>query len=302
MNTQTPKHFVIQLGSLAALYVSITSLLVLLFGVINVLLPDAAASYWEAENAREAIRISIATLVVFFPAYLVLTRISNQQRRKESGGTYTVITRWLVYLSLLVAGAVMLTDLVVLIMYFLEGEITKRFLFKVFALLLVVGSAFHYYILDIRGYFIKKKDVALYFAMGATVMVIAALLYGFGNIETPEVVRQMRMDENQVTDLQDMQWKIESYFNTNQALPEDIATAYGRLALPVAAEGMPAYEYIVKDETSYELCATFTHPSASAAEKYNLSIVDANFNWEHSSGEWCFTRTVKDLAEPVGIR
>lgn len=288
-----------QLGSLAALYVSITSLLVLLFGVINVLLPDIAANYWEAESAREAIRISIATLIVFFPAYLVLTRISNEQRRKESGGKYTAITRWLVYLSLLVAGAVMLTDLVVLIMYFLEGEITKRFLFKVFALLLVVGSAFHYYILDIRGYFIKRKDVSVYFAMGAVAVVVASLLYGFANIETPAVVREMRIDENQVTDLQDMQRKVESFFNTNQALPEDLESAYGRLPLPTAPEGVPAYRYIPKDEVSYELCATFTHPSASASEKYNMPIVDANYNWEHSSGEWCFTRTVKNMAEPV---
>tara|TARA_B100000745_G_scaffold267052_2_gene192610 strand:- start:172 stop:1077 length:906 start_codon:yes stop_codon:yes gene_type:complete len=301
MNTQTPKHFVMQLGSLAALYVAITSLLALLFSVINLQFPDTASYYWEGESAREVIRVSIATLVVFFPAYLILTRISNHHRTKEAGGKYTLLTRWLVYLSLLVAGAVMLADLVVLINYVLEGEVTKRFLLKVFSLLLVVGATFHYYILDIRGYFTMKKNSALYFSMGAIVVVAAALLYGFSNIETPTVVREMRIDENQVSDLQDIQRKVETYYNTYNALPESLSDAYGTLQQPAAPEEKPAYVYERTDAATYKLCATFTHPSPKGDRLYD-PMIDANHNWEHSSGEWCFTRSVEKTDKSVLMR
>ncbi|MEN9922388.1 MAG: hypothetical protein RL097_665, partial [Candidatus Parcubacteria bacterium] len=39
MENHTAKHFVLQLGSLASLYLSLSFLLVLLFGVINLIFP-----------------------------------------------------------------------------------------------------------------------------------------------------------------------------------------------------------------------------------------------------------------------
>ncbi len=291
MNTHTPKHFVIQLGSLAALYVSIASLLVLLFATINIQFPDTAWNYWEGENGREAIRTSIAVLVVFFPAYLVLTRISNQHRRTEAGGKYTVLTRWLVFLSLLVAGAAMLVDLVVLINYALEGELTKRFLLKVFALLAVVGLAFHYYILDVRGYFTKRKDKALYFAMGAVVIVVSSVLFGFAHIETPAKVREIKIDQTQVENLRDIQWTLESYVQKHDTLPTSLEEVYGADDIPAAPEGRAAYTYNMLEERKYELCATFAYESENNDSRPHM--VDANYNWEHSSGQECFVRTIE---------
>jgi hypothetical protein len=48
----------------------------------------------------------------------------------------------LVYLSLLVGGGVLLGDLVAIILAFLNGEITTRFILKAGVLLVVVGAAF----------------------------------------------------------------------------------------------------------------------------------------------------------------
>ena len=105
MENHTAKHFVLQLGSLITLYLSIAFLLVLLFNIINLAYPDAADAYWQIESYSDAVRIGIAMLIVFFPAYLILTRQVNQIRRRESSdGSYLGFTKWLVYLSLLVAG------------------------------------------------------------------------------------------------------------------------------------------------------------------------------------------------------
>ena len=126
MEHNTAKHFVLQLGSLVSLYLSLTFLLVLLFGAINIIFPDAADYVWEVESAQSQIRIGIAMVIVFFPTYLLITRIVNQARRKEQNGAYLGLTKWLIYLSLLVGGLVLLIDLVVVIMTFLEGEISER--------------------------------------------------------------------------------------------------------------------------------------------------------------------------------
>ena len=44
--TNLPKNFIIQLGSLITLYVSVAALLTLVFSTINVAIPDAAAGVW----------------------------------------------------------------------------------------------------------------------------------------------------------------------------------------------------------------------------------------------------------------
>lgn len=290
MHKNTPKHFVIQLGALIALYVSITALTVLVFSIINLKFPDESY-YWEGESAREAIRTCMAVLIVFFPTFIALTRISNQNRRKESNGEYTGLTRWLVYVSLMVAGGVLLGDLVTLINYFLNGEITTRFIYKVFALFFIVGSAFHYYLLDVRGYWNKRVDRSIQFGIGAVVLVVAALTFGFQYIETPNEVREQRLDQQQVNDLQSVQSYVENYFLTNDQLPGFLTDAYDGLPIPTAPEGRPEYTYTITGDTSYELCATFAAPSATLDEPYSMPI-DANYNWNHQAGEWCFDRTI----------
>lgn len=289
MQKNTPKQFVIQLGALIALYVSITALTVLVFSIINLKFPDESY-YWEGEGAREAIRTCMAILLVFFPTYIGLTRLSNQSRRRENNGEYIAITRWLIYFSLLVAGGILLADLVTLINYFLNGEITTRFLYKVFALFLIVGSAFHYYVLDVRGFFNSRVQSAMQFAIGATVLVAAALAFGFQYIETPSEVREQRLDEQQVMDLQSMQSYVENYYVTNRVLPATLNDAYDGIPLPTAPTGRAAYRYEVTGDTNYKLCAAFSAPSRDIENSYAVAP-DRNFNWSHQAGDWCFERT-----------
>ena len=293
MHTNTPKHFVVQLGALLALYAALTSLLILLFNITNIKFPDEAAPYYELESAREAIRASLAFLVVCFPAYLWLTRSANQSRRQESGGQYTTLTRWLIYLSLLVAGGVLLGDLVTLIRYFLSGEITTRFIIKVIGLLVVVGSAFYYYTLDIRGYFTHRVKTALYAAAGASAVVVLALICGYQFIETPAQVRELRLDEQQVTDLQSLQSTVENYYQLHDVLPSDLATAYGALDVPTAPTGRADYTYVLQDATHYQLCATFTAASSDLKNGTPVSVTTGlNYTWTHEAGRWCFDRVV----------
>jgi hypothetical protein len=98
VENHTAKHIVLKLGSLASLYLSLSFLLVLLFGLINLLFPEVADTVYAAESASSDVRLGIAMTIVFFPTYLLLTRMVKQTRRKGGKGSYLGLTKWLIYL------------------------------------------------------------------------------------------------------------------------------------------------------------------------------------------------------------
>jgi hypothetical protein len=58
--------------------------------------------------------------------------------------------RWLTYLTLFIASAALLGDTTTLIFNLLGGDLTIRFLLKVLVVAVIAGSAFTYYLLDLR--------------------------------------------------------------------------------------------------------------------------------------------------------
>ena len=296
---QTPKQFALQIAALITLYVSISAFLILLFGLINLTYPDAAEDYWQIQSSQSGIRYAIAALIVFFPAYLVLTRVVNQARRHASN-LYHTLTKWFVYLSILVGGLILLGDLVTVILTYLNGEITVRFILKALALFVVIGLALWYYWLDAKGHWKNHEKTSLQVGGITVVLVIAAVIYGFLNIDSPAVVREIRLDEQQLADLQDMQWRVEAYFQRNETLPASVTEVYEDIAVPVAPENRDDYRYEVTGDKTYELCATFTQPTPGSTELRSVAKPYAepgydpnNYVWEHSTGERCFKRTVQ---------
>ncbi|MFN3188613.1 MAG: DUF5671 domain-containing protein [Candidatus Paceibacteria bacterium] len=292
---QTPRNIVLQVGSLIALYLSVSFLLTLIFGLINLAFPIASDNYWEIESAGDSVRLGIAMVIVFFPTYLILTRLVNKYRRSESG-LYQNITRWLVYFSLLIGGLVMLVTLVTVIYTFLNGDVTTRFFLKAGAVFAITGIAFYYYLLDLRGYWVKNESKSIMYGSVAGVVVLALLILGFMNIETPAEVREMKVDEQQLNDLRNIQWRIESYLDTSTTTPETLVELYGDMEMiPTAPFGREAYSYEVTN-TGFRLCATF---SRNASSDNSMSYFDPNLrikqseNWNYQAGRHCFERAVQ---------
>lgn len=298
MKHDTAKHFVLQLGSLISLYVSLGFLISLLFGLINISFPDAADQYYQIEITTQSIRLAIAMLVVFFPTYIVLTRMVNNLRRKETLSEFLPLTKWLIYLSLLVGGLVLLGDLVSVLMTFLNGEISERFVFKALSILVVVGLALHYYILDIRGFWIKHESRSIMYAYGALIAVFVVVAFGFGNIETPNQVREMKLDAQQITDLQTIQWRIQDVLlQSSSTVPSDLNQVYGEFPAPTSPQKREAYTY-AKTDTGFELCATFAHDSSAnqfggpVISEKTMPIQNAD-DWQYKAGKYCFKRVVR---------
>ncbi len=301
MENNTAKHFVLQLGSLLTLYISVSFLIVLVFALINLAYPDATEYYYQLESYSSSVRLGIAMLIVFFPAYLIVTLLVNTQRRSEKNSSYLGITKWLMYLSLLIGGGVLLGDLVAVIYQFLEGELTTRFLLKAGFLMVIVGAAFYYYLQDARGFWLKKERASLLYAGGITAVVLSSLVVGFFHIETPLQVREMRLDDTQISDLQQIQWKIEEYLQLKgpSSLPVSLEALYKDTDVPVAPEDRTAYSYEVS-KTGFSLCATFSRDSSEISNEfvgkpmYDTSMFIKNAeNWSYKAGRYCFERVVK---------
>jgi len=298
------KSFVMQLASLVTLFVSLPAFVTLVFGIINLQFPDAADSYWQVTSAEDSIRYSIAVVAIFFPSYLVLTRLVNRARRNE-GQLYHTLTRWLVYLALLVAGVVILTDLAVVVYTFLGGEITTRFILKALALMVVIGAAFYYYAQDAKNYWQKREQTSVMIGAAALAVVLLAIGFGVTMISSPSEARESKLDQQQISDLQDIQWRIEAFYQTNTSFPANLETLYAGLSIPTAPNDRDDYHYSVTGADTFVLCATFANetPESERRAPKQFSIAEntylQNQNWDHPAGEHCFERRVTTTQDQV---
>jgi hypothetical protein len=297
MEHTTPRNIVIQMGALISLYLSIGFFIALLFSLITIAFPSPADGYWEVAQAGSTLRLSIAMVVVFFPTYLILTRTLNQIRRREKSGAYITFTKWLLYFSLLVGGGVILGDLVSILVSFLNGDLTLRFILKAVGLLIVVGLALWYYILDLQDYWVSSEKQSVIYGSIIAVLVFVTVSYAFTVIEPPTEVRERAIDEQQITDLRDMQWRIEEFIHINNTVPESLTDVAALIPRNVTNEAARApYEY-EKTESGFRLCATFSHDSRDHQDFYQPSVKDGlilnSENWTHTAGRYCFERIVQ---------
>jgi len=300
MNNHTAKHFVLQLGSLIALYLSIAFFLVLSFGLINLRFPDALNGVWAIESAASSVRLGFAMVLVFFPTYLVLTRMVNKNRRTSDDSHYLGLTKWLIYLSLLVAGITLLVDLAVVIMGLLEGELTTRFILKALAVAVVTGAAFFYYIKDAQGYWLTHERQSYIYAAVTAILVAATMIMSLTQIPNPSTVREMKADNEMVGILQDVQWRVEDYYRSNETLPANLEEVYGEFDVPPVTAELAEYRYEPTSETEYRLCTTFNYDVNELQQQYrpipvsDSNVMRNNYNWNYKAGDWCFDRVVDE--------
>ncbi len=147
------KETVLQLFGFTALYTWVISLLTLLFTCINTTWPDPAWSlrYDSREAVNSSIRLALAAIVVAYPVFLLVWRHLLRGMARDPERRHGRMRRWLTYLSLFFAAVTILTDLITLVYYAFDGELTLRFLLKVGVLLVVAGSVFLYLALTLRS-------------------------------------------------------------------------------------------------------------------------------------------------------
>ncbi len=304
----TPKDFFLWAFAMISLYWSIFALVALLFAYIDYSFPDVLNAYVDPYSG--GMRFSMASLVVFFPLYLFVMRFIRKDIAADASRNELWVRRWLIVLTIFIAGLTVAGDLVTLINYFLGGEITTRFVLKVAVVLLIAAGVLMHFIADIRGYWKEFPEKARMVGWGAGVVILLTIIAGFFIMGSPGQIRLYRFDDQKVSDLQNIQYQLVNFWQLKQKLPTSLAELNDPLSgftVPVDPQGGAEYKYSQKGKFTFELCAVFnaetqpssqynngrTIPKEAPSPMGNITGVDLYaLPWTHGSGEKCFTRTI----------
>jgi hypothetical protein len=282
-----------------SLFTTAISSIALMFQYINRWFPDAAFEdpYYLDDNS--GIRWSIASLIVAFPLFLWISRILHREMEQHVEKAASAIRRWLTYLTLFIAAATLMGDVITLVFYLLNGEITLRFLLKVLVILYVAGAGFFYFYRSMKlspdsaAWKIHNRTFRLLSIVSvAVVFVLGALIIG-----SPSTERARRLDENRVKDLRTIQQEIRNITLENtgptpkqvKPLPATLEEAqknavYTQPDITDPITNMP-YVYKTTGTSTFELCADF---ETARSQQYDIF-------WNHPEGHHCFTI---DVLEP----
>ncbi len=302
----TPKDFFLWVGAMAALYASVVSFITLLFEYIDYAYPDALQPYVDPYSG--AIRFAIASLLVLFPVFLILMRIIRREIARDPSRAEIWVRRWVLFLTLFVAGITLAADLIILINTFLGGELTTRFVLKVAVVFLVVGAGFLHFLSDLWGYWVRFPGRAKLIGYGAALAIVISIVGGFFIIGSPGEQRNLRMDSQRLSDLQNIQSQVIYYWQQKERLPQNLGELNDPLSwftVPVDPESGVLYEYrVTKAPYTFELCATFALAGDSIAPGMVRPVMpygkgEADTNWSHEAGRACFERTIDPELYPV---
>lgn len=146
------KEAFVYLVLFSTLYMSAYYLGSLVFDFINRAFPDPAQQTFAGseEYARQSMRWAVSALVVAFPVFLYTTLLTDRAVRRDPVRRASKVRRWLTYLTLFIAASALIGDVTTLVYNALGGELTVRFILKILTVALIAGTAFTYYLRDLR--------------------------------------------------------------------------------------------------------------------------------------------------------
>ncbi len=312
----TPKDFFLWAGAMVAFYWSVVALVSLIFSYLDNVFPDTALMYYS-DPYQGGISYEMASLIILFPLFLVLFWLIHRDIRQDPTRREVWVRRWALMLTLFVAGFAMVVDLIVLLNTFLSGEMLGvRFLLKVLVVLLVSSAVFMHFIADMWGYWQLYAGRAARVGWAAGVLVVITIAAGFIIVGTPWQARQYRLDEQRVSDLQQIQSEIVNYWQGKQVLPTSLGALNDSISgfyVPVDPQTKQSYTYSTSGKTSFKLCADFnaTSQGSGAQGMYTQPVMAVpasgvatskgqvvSTSWQHGAGEMCFVRTIDPQLYP----
>lgn len=279
---------------MTGLYVSAGTFISLVFGLIDVYLPDPLVSYYDPASG---VRWSLATLTVIFPVYLWGSWFLHKDMAANGWKADLRIRKWLVHITLFAAAALVIGDLISLLYNFLQGGLSDRFLLKTLAVFAVGAAVFIYYLYDLRRR-PEEFSLAMKVFMTATVAVVAAVIItGFVMAGSPFRERLARFDEQKISHLQSLQGQVVFFWQQKQRLPaslDELRDPISGFVPPRDPQSGEAYEYRVSGPLSFELCAEFNLASRTDQRPRPEPLIypGAPANWDHGEGSACFGRTI----------
>jgi hypothetical protein len=276
----------LHLLSFIALGTWTTALGSLFYTLIDRWFPLVSASFNTQNIDRYAISIEMAGIFVAFPLYLAIMRSMTRAAEANPERLQSAVRKWLTYIALLVAAAIVIGDLVTFLAYFLRGDLTVRFALQVLTLLVLAGGVLSYYLATLRDEAPPRAHNQAYAGV-ATLLVVAGLALGFLQIGSRATNQARTRDDRRLADLTEIARQIyvqQARTNPRESfqLPQsqaDLAARFSVAAQRTDPQTGRRYEYIKQDPTHYLLCAEFEAPTPS---DWQLDPM-----WHHAAGHAC---------------
>ncbi len=306
----TPKDFFLWTGALLTLYGGVVAFIALIFDYINYTFPDTVLNHGFVDPYQGGVAYEMATLIVLTPVLLILMRLIRRNITLDSTRSEVWVRRWGLFLTVFLAGATVVVDLIVLLTAFLNGEdMTIRFLLKVLVVLLVASAGFMHFMADLWGYWQQKPQYARLVNWATALLVVLTIASGFLIIGTPASQRAYRVDQQRINDLASIQsYIVYSYYQPKQQLPTSLAEVNDPIqGFIVPKDPKTGQDYGYRSTNapganpSFELCATFETQSPGTDTSYTEPIghrVGMSENWRHGIGQTCFERIIDPKLYP----
>lgn len=294
----SPKDFFMHLLAIVTLYLTAFAFGTLAFQIINFNFPDELY-YFSAQSFIDAIRFSVASLIITLPTFIVTSRMLTKEYTAHKEKKDLRIRMWLMYFTLFATAIAILSSLTSIVYQFLGGELTIRFGLKVLTVLFIAGMIFGYYLYKIKVE--KEKQEVLYIFLGVTVVTaLALIILAFTYTGSPSTQRMREFDEQRINQLGMISNEIQYHFDQKKSLPENLdvlQTTY--MIIPTDPQTQEPYEYAIITPTVYELCATF---NLDRFEPKGLTRQRSTYLSEQhfTAGRNCFTQTVRLSTDDQG--
>src|SRR3989344_35451 len=306
MEKTFPRDVFMYLLSIITLVTIAVAFGILLYQYIDIKFPDRLTEgyYWSKSASFDSVRNSMAVLMVVFPVFIWVSWFLRKDLKKNPEKRELKIRRWLLYLTLFLASLVIIGDLVALLINFLNGELTNRFVLKVLVVFFIAGSIFAHYFSELKDKAFSWMGI---FDKALIILVAVGVAAGFWIAGSPAQQRAIRFDERRVSDLSNIQYQVLNYWQRKQVLPQNtqqLNDSISGFVSPKDPETRVDYGYRVTGSKSFEVCAVFatsnfeefSDKDRSVAMYYGAEPGD----WSHGVGMTCFERTIDpDLYPPI---
>ena len=304
-NQSAARDVFLYLLVIVVLTMSAVALGSMLFDFVNHYLPDVAQPLCAYDSCFSSIRYELAVLFVAFGVLVWAWRYLQRDLAAHPEKSDLKVRRWLMYLTLFVAGVTVIIDLVALINGWLQGELTVQFLLKILAVLFIAGSIFYYLLRELHAQ--RPGGNQKYVAWLDIVVVVASLVIAFITVGSPVSARASNLDARRVNDLSYIQSQIVNvYWIAKGTLPDtlqQLVDPVSGFVPPTDPESGFVYEYLKKGTLEFTLCAVFSTKSTGAnsttpTAPRAIGPYGQTPTWDHGIGRVCFDRTIDPQLYP----
>src|SRR3989339_616806 len=258
--------------SLVSLIFTALSTGIIIFQFINKNITDVLSTTTTGFDSS-ALKFAISAVIIAAPIYFVLMSLINKNLFEGNLDKESGIRKWLTYFIIFISSVVMIGWLIGTVNFFLDGELTIKFILKSITAILISAIIFSFYL----SLFI---------------------------VDSPAETRKKKIDSMILSHFSEIDGAINSYFRDYDRLPESLDTLKGEynyirnenLSDPETKE---QFGYNAIGEF-YELCANF--------RKSNLDNTDSdqyswyNQNWPHDAGWQCIKQKIITEKDEILMR